>query len=227
MIPDINKYTNFTTDDNQHIAIACGKTNRGNNHTGLLIKHEAATKMLHFGWHKQLHFNDELEFFDTLCWLNFDYFSPDNDPLGLNKEQLIVWAYSVFEESKNFPIPYGINYFGDYFGLEDKRIHLTADTVGLTCATFLVAFFSGYGLDLIHYKEWPSRPDDATKQEEIVSTMYKTGVPETHIEKVAAEQVKARFLPEEITASSACTGLPAGFAYCEELGSRINNVLHS
>jgi len=221
----INQYAQFEEDPNQVVAIACSRSGDGC-HTGLLIKLNGATKMLHFAFDKDLRFDERHKYAKDIIWVDFEFFNDSNDFEDNNKQILIALAHRVSKRNLN-KIRYGISYNGDYFD-DQGNLFLQSGTVGLTCATFLLAFFKGcFALDLLNYFEWPSREGDKKMQERLLNILLAENVDKEHLQRVESENIKARFLPEEVTAASASKDLPAGFEFCNSLGSEINRYLYT
>jgi hypothetical protein len=181
--------------------------------------------MLHFAFDKDLRFDDRHRYSRNIIWVNFEFLNQANDPDELNKQILIGLASRVYKTNKK-NIRYGMNYLGSYFD-EEGNLHMKSGEIGLTCATFLLAFFKGcFALDLLQYTQWPSREGDKIMQARLVAILKEEKVDQEHITRVEAENVKARFLPEEVTAASTCPFPPAAFDYCEKFGAEIKSILY-
>jgi hypothetical protein len=224
--PQIKQFDTFTSCADHRVAIACGN-NGYSLHTGLLIKVDGDVKMLHFAWDRDLRFDADFASYDHLVWMPFGYYAPGNDPDGYFNDVLIGLAHRVYSRNAT-SLRYGINYFGDYFD-DNGALHQQAGTVGLTCATFLLALFRGSaGLHLLEYERWPARAEmDAELQQRAVRNMRRPGQDREQAKRIEAENVKARYLPEEVTAASARLPLPASFDYCNKVGVQINDVLNA
>ncbi|MEQ8455545.1 MAG: hypothetical protein RLO52_19540 [Sandaracinaceae bacterium] len=93
---------------------------------------------------------------------------------------------------------------------------------GLTCATFVLALFAAYEIDVVDLEEWPPRREDAEWQRSILCTL-KAQFPGAsdrayfaHIEADIGNCVRVR--PEEVAGAASRDTFPADFATAEALG---------
>ncbi len=144
--------------------------------------------------------------------ISSEYF--DSDELDFFAES----AARVWEKNESLNVPYGFRYKGASEFNGDLSFSNKAGA-GLTCATFIMAFFSSLGFDIIDITDWQIRPDDVEWQkwiyDEIEGMLTK--------DEAAAMRVSIgeafRYRPEEVAGSYAgFEGASLGFADAVVMG---------
>ncbi len=106
----------------------------------------------------------------------------------------------MWDQNKEKSIPYGFIYSGASVFNGDLKFK-DQEGAGLTCATFLLAFFSELGHDLIDIESWQSREDDETWQKYILSQLS-SALGEAKSKLMESDiGVAYRFRPEEVVGS--------------------------
>lgn len=198
---------------------------RQQRHVGMVYRdHNAKTMLLHLGWHRLLRHH---EWDGNYHWMELS---------GLDRElqeTLADFAVFVADAHPGSPIPYSVIFReGRYFDANGQFINMN-DGSGLTCATFLLAIFSDFGLPLIDAPGWPaSRKGDFTWLRDILK---KLKIHEVLRHKMPAwewlEQVRyrhrlKRFRPEEVFATADLfIGEPLRFSDVEPAGIAVNAAL--
>ncbi|MBI6911689.1 hypothetical protein [Pseudomonas palleroniana] len=120
-----------------------------------------------------------------------------------NDEDLQILAETasrMWDQNKEKGIPYGFVYNGASVFNGDLKFK-DQEGAGLTCATFLLAFFSELGHDLINIDGWQSREDDEAWQKYIL-TQLSGALGEAKSKLMGASiGVAYRFRPEEVVGS--------------------------
>lgn len=120
-----------------------------------------------------------------------------------NDEDLQILAETasrMWDQNKEKGIPYGFVYNGASVFNGDLKFK-DQEGAGLTCATFLLAFFSELGHDLINIEGWQSREDDEAWQKYILAQLS-GALGEVKSKLMGASiGVAYRFRPEEVVGS--------------------------
>jgi hypothetical protein len=166
-------------------------------------------RMIHLGRHNEL--NNDL--FDApYCWVEVVGLDP------VVRDTFVDWMLSIWQHNEVGGIPYGFDLFvEDHFDADGKYVGVSSGT-GLTCATFALSCFAGYGVILIEHTSWPLRPADAIWQQRIaVALERRAGAAHAAALQNLVGKI-ARFRPEEVAASaSAYSGKPMAFAEADEI----------
>lgn len=198
---------------------------RRQRHVGMVYRsHNAKTMLLHLGWHRVLHHH---EWDGDYHWMELS---------GLDRElqeTLADFAVFVADAHPGSPIPYSIIFReGKYFDANGLFINMN-DGSGLTCATFLLAIFSDFGLPLIDVSGWPaSRKGDFTWLRKILHNLkiyevLKNRMPAWEwLEQVRNRHHLKRFKPEEVFATADLfSGEPLPFSDVEPAGIAVSEAL--
>lgn len=234
------------------IALGISAPSANQRHIGLLYRDDSGfIMMLHLQWHHQLGSN-------TISMADGKVWSRD-EVTGVTEELSCLWiAPEVLPEiapalqqlckvvsdkyaRKKRSIAYALRYEKGAFDPASGEF-LTEYGHGLTCATFVLALFASYGVQLVSGGEWIAGRDaagaaeDRAWQELIVRFLREylekkrrqRGIDareieelEAHIAAVEGEIGCARFRPEEVAAAGTVATLPAGFAHAEPVGRGI------
>lgn len=130
-------------------------------------------------------------------------------------------ASRMWDKNQEKGIPYGFVYTGASVFNGDLSFK---DQVGagLTCATFLLAFFNELGYDLIDIEDWKSREDDTQWQAYIHSQLTDALGEEKAKAMESSIGVAFRFRPEEVTGSySGFEGEPLDFNDAVVMGENL------
>jgi hypothetical protein len=125
----------------------------------------------------------------------------------------LVWTV----HRANQDIPYDIEYTRDgRFNANTGQLELGGKLKGLTCATFVLAVFNSFNIQLLELDSWQIRPDDIEWQHWIAECFQDPGL--------AAKSPCLRYRPEEVVGvgladSVPPTGIP--FQIGQELGVEI------
>lgn len=150
---------------------------------------------------------------------------PCNDFSDDELDLLAELARNLWKQSGS-----GIPYNFDYDGTRafDLDLSFMADGGrGLTCATFVLAFFELFGLAIVDVDSWRFRSADLRWQKIIFGVFEKDLSPE-HAERMKANIGKAaRFRPEEVIGSvNRFVGVPIHFEHARLLGSEFMSEFH-
>lgn len=193
---------------------------RRQKHVALIYRADNTRLMLlHLGWHRKLYHE---QWNSEYYWLEFG---------GLDRElqeTFADWAVLVADASPGTPIPYSIIFHpGRNFDVDGRFIYQN-DGSGLTCATFLLALFSDYGIPLIDISGWPeSRDGDLTWVRKILKMLRKQIelklLPSWDwVEQAKRRHKLRRFRPEEVFATAALfSGEPLSFSDVEPAGMAV------
>ena len=175
------------------IGIAGSAVTRDKNqkHVSLIYRNsEGHPWLLHLGWHMDLKHEP---WNGAYHWIEFT---------GLNvevEEAFADWAVLVAGAAQSTPIPYSVVLSPDRNFAVDGHYIDRRDGSGLTCATFILALFSDYGLPLLDRTSWPSsRPGDAEWALKILEMLRKYVELPHYLEQLRQVYVLKRFRPEEV-----------------------------
>lgn len=210
------------------VALAVGiPDGQQNQHCGIIFKVKEGVKFLHFAWHCQLCLDDESKIIDLMPKLKYVEFvrvNSKNDPSGALKMSIIGFARTVFNKHKA-SIPYATLFHDTTLNKNDNDFIWGKNEFGLTCATFILAFFRAVGIDLIDVDSWKSRKSDKNWHSQIVALLEKYEADKIHTERVRNERDCARYRPVEVVASSYCDTIPSKFKFCKDIGNIIQRCL--
>lgn len=192
-------------------AVAIAKTAIDQTHLGILYRDgENKLWFLHLAWNYKLL---SRTFPLTYQWLPTDQPSPILKFLAVICDNI---------RKQNPPIPYGLSKAGILFSPTTGEILRTENGTGLTCASFILAIFSTYNLQLFKEEEWPEDANMAW-QEKIVFYLIQSNAPPEQVQAVSREVGQAkRFTPSEVLGASAEPNWPIGFTRAAELAQAID-----
>ncbi|MCC6876912.1 MAG: hypothetical protein IT378_21585 [Sandaracinaceae bacterium] len=100
---------------------------------------------------------------------------------------------------------------------------------GLTCATFVLALFAAYEIDLVDLDTWGARESDRDWQERIVAAIEAHFPNEAaHVQAIRDDVGEcARVRPEEVAAAASSVYLPVSFEEAARLGAEIVTALRA
>ena len=209
---------NFSEQETIGVAIAIGRINAPphNTHTGVIYRDRDGLRMIHLGWHHQLHdwqwkYNE-----------NYAYVIPSIPQERANA----VAALCRLVRRKHPRIPYAFRLVEDLrFNMTTGDIILSKGAYGLNCATFVVIIFLEVGIRLIELKIWEARTEDAEWQQQLLGLLIATNAPTEHIEAVRTETGCARIRPEEVAGACLEEKLPASFTQSRDNGRAILDAI--
>lgn len=171
---------------------------------------QAEVLLLHLAWHCDLR-NDAPR--DFLVWID----PPIHD---VRARQLAAFCRKVARPNAQ-KIPYALSPPNDCFDTSTGDFLLRPATIGLTCATFVMAVFQAVGLQLIEASSWPARPEDEVWQRKILGLLAAKGADAEHVKRVEREVGASRFRPEEVGGAAAHEPWPAKFEDAARLAQEI------
>lgn len=183
-------------------------------HVGMVFKERVKGKLnlLHLAAHYDLRCDPLKKKYK--CILS-EYF--DADELDFFAET----AARVWEKNEVNKIPYGFRYSGasDFNGdLSFKD----SPGAGLTCATFILAFFSALGYEIVDIADWELRPDDAKWQSQIYGDLRESLTPEESSKMKTSIGEAFRYRPEEVAGSyGGYEGMSLGFKDAVVMGENL------
>ena len=142
-VREINGAAVFVAQSRRHIGLAY-ETATGAGHLEI--------HLLHLGWHGHNHFHNDTDTSHCTYWID-----PDVEPE--QSEVIAAHCRLIFERNMDNGIPYGFGSPDGFFGTDGDALPAGA-SLGLTCATFVLAVFHLSGLPLVKYDTWISRDDD-------------------------------------------------------------------
>jgi hypothetical protein len=125
---------------------------------------------------------------------------------------------------------YGLKYVPSAFIADGDSVcvSLGGDTIGFTCATFVLAIFDSLGLSLVNHDTWPTRHEDADEQRNLAQWAAQSlrrgrpfGVAEYVMERNAADIPCVRYRCHEVLASCVVQTRPASFEDAATAGEAI------
>lgn len=200
--------------DESSLAIAI-TGNSSQKHIALLYKSAVGQPMLlHLAWHQNL-LHEKWD--GSYYWIELSKLEVEL------QETLADWAVIVATSNEDQKIPYSV-YFSSTKNFDCAGSYLDRnDGSGLTCATFILALFSDYGLPLILPHSWPvKRPGDFEWIVKILGKLRKHISQFHFIEQVRRRHALRRFRPEEVLATAEIfIGKPINFQNVEQLGAEL------
>jgi hypothetical protein len=202
------------TDQLAAAAVLC-RTEHGNLHMGIMYRGRGQKpEFLHLAWDDALSRDWESDW--RYLWA-----SPEVEPERLRAMGgLCRQVWRRYQEDRRFA--YALGFGGTTFDVSG-RVVLGPNARGLTCATFVLALFKYFGIELVDEPSWPVRTKDDRKFLRQVAPFTK---PE-HL-AILESEVDAgcrRIRPEEVLGACAIVELPATFeatrCHAEEILSRI------
>ncbi len=151
---------------------------------------------------------------------------PCNDFSTDELDLLAELAQRVWRQSGS-KVPYNFDYDGTQ-AFDIDLSFMADDGRGLTCATFVLAFFHLYGLAIVDVASWKFRPEDLRWQKRIYE-IFEKDLDVEHAARMKANiGTAARFRPEEVIGSvSRFEGVPIHFERARVIGTEFMSELHS
>ncbi len=186
-------------------------------HLGIFYHDDGEVLEAQVEWHERLTFGP------IACPSDFELWArPRLDPA---KVELIAFSCrlirSVFRKRR---FPYG---FSCPKGAFTESGDLSEGTVGLTCASFVLAVLDLVGEPLLVYDTWPNRPTDDEKQRATAAAFLKDGADAAQVQAMLAELPKPRFQPDEVMGAILAPTPPVIFGSHEQLCKEITQKMMS
>ncbi|MDC2858641.1 hypothetical protein [Delftia sp. DT-2] len=185
------------------IGITTQKENPKQRHVAIIYKRDDnGFGLIHLGWHN---------YFLHQRW-DEEYHWVVLPGLDIEQQELFVdWAKLVCMKEPDHPIPYSILFRPDGNFDSSGCFISSNDGSGLTCATFVLALFSDFGIPIAEHTTWPvGRENDVSwmnnildSLSEYVKSRYPEYLPSIAIQRLQAKALR-RFRPEDVVA---CAGL--------------------
>jgi hypothetical protein len=151
---------------------------------------DGSLRVLHLGGHFDFRNDAYSVEFKTIPCPDFD-----EDELDLLAEQ----ARRMWKKNGQ-GLPYNFDYDGSA-AFDFDMSFLSEKGRGLTCATFVLAFFDRYGHKIVDASSWKFRPEDTRWQQTIHGILRSQLAPEHAARMIENIGGAARFRPEEVVAS--------------------------
>ncbi|MBA6043790.1 hypothetical protein [Pseudomonas lactis] len=173
------------------IGIALKEVRPGGRHTGLVFydREKKSKRFLHLAWHYMFS-NEEL---------GSDYFIYPNSNFNLGEVEYLAERAQRLWDVNGPKIAYGLDYNGQRVFDEDLKF-IDRDGAGLTCATFVLAFFERCGFPVAELSSWLPRKSDDAFQKWVLDALSCKLTPEQYARAVAAVGIAPRYRPEEVVA---------------------------
>jgi hypothetical protein len=224
----------FSIDDfirsDKKIAIICGvivnsSNGEENTHCGIIYKKDfIEPRIFHLGFHHMLYDTSLVNrvFNRSLC-VEFRQFR--KDPGSMRVKSLTDFIESVYTNNKG-TLSYALYY--DHLTKFDNSgaFNKAGKTIGLTCATFILAFLSSKSIMILKSEQWKPRPYDELFKIWVLRLFALFPRAVLHANQVSKETLNGLIRPEEVTMASANKKLPAKFRYCKKGGVKIINELN-
>lgn len=182
-------------------------------HVGIMYGHnpKSGTRIVHLEFHHR--FKDELP---PTYWT---WVPPDIDPVRL--ASVAAMCRLAAKHPKNRKMPYGFA-FGDS-GIDEKgAFFVGGSSVGLTCATFVLAVFRRSGVELLDVNTWQAREEDESAWRALLVALEKVeGIDAQHIAAVKEQTKCMRYRPEEVAGASVEGPRPIAFNAAKSIGAGI------
>lgn len=189
----VNADPSFLVGDEQLVWVAIKETGAEQRHTGIVYRNDSnKTMLLHLAFHHMLR-HDELVDGNSFYFAQVDL-DPDN--------QTVIAAFAELFGNRAPKIPYGFDASGIVIDDQGQVGGLELGK-GLTCATFVLAFFRRFAFEVINVGTWPKREDDEVWQKKMIKWMSAYGAGGDHIAALEKNGLAARFRPEEVVGAVA------------------------
>ncbi|WP_417733483.1 hypothetical protein [Roseovarius sp.] len=196
----------------QHIWVAIRNIQGVQNHCGLAYRREGdVIHLLHLAFHYDLR--------DEILTTPYRRVSIALDITN----QLVVAGLAIAMAGAKPGIPYGFNDDGIVFDDETGQLLEAPAGRGLTCATFVTALLSHFGLELIDRESWPERETDADWRAQMIEQVEAHSGDAVHADALRSNPIAARIRPEEVAGASAVEFAEWSVAYerAHELAEKI------
>jgi len=202
-----------------HVAVAIKANSLAQRHIGVLHRSVDGdqVRLLHLAWHCDLR-NDDPK--SSYIWIDLPI-----DPL--RAKQVAAMCRKIWRSNGAKHIPYALRFPNDCFDAKTGAFLIGKGTLGLTCATFVLALFQSCGLAMVDLATWQNREDDLAWQEQCIQELEKSKADRGHIEAITTEIGCIRFRPEDVAGAAANTPWPVAFAQATQMSSILVDLLLS
>lgn len=166
----------------------------GQQHAAIVFKdrEKKSLSLLHLASHYDLRLEPWKASYKCVPCQNFD-----DDELLYFAEH----ASKVYSENSG-GIPYGFEYTGASAFNGDAKF-IDTPGAGLTCATFILAFFEDLGYEVLDLETWGTSPEDKKWQDDIFGLLCQVMSPEYAAEQYHLIGNAVRYKPEEVVGAVA------------------------
>lgn len=200
----------------RHVAVMLNRVGPDQLHIGILHCGQGDTdiRLIHLAWHHKL-CNDTPA--GRSLWID--------PPIPMGRaRQVAAFCRQVWRHNGR-KIPYAFSTPNDCFDTITGALLLGGTTLGLTCATFVVAVFQATGLQMLDLQSWHARPEDVQWQQRTLSTLRDGSASENHIAALEQEIGAARYRPEEVAGAAAGSPWPVLFDDAAQNAERLVQLL--
>jgi hypothetical protein len=213
---------------NHTVAVAIGiggksvTGDRKQNHAAIIYRDDSGSyRLAHLAWH---------EIFKHEDW-NAQYHWVDLP--GIDEGQLesfADWVVIIASQAAEKPIPYSVLFTADQSFDSTGRYSDSRDGHGLTCATFILAAFSDFGLQIADRNSWPvDREEDKSWASKILGRLakylaekYPSMMPHV-LAQARQRELLRRYRPEEVVACAKYySGTPVRFVEIKSIAGEID-----
>ncbi|MEO7329848.1 MAG: hypothetical protein ABI193_14820 [Minicystis sp.] len=166
-------------------------------------------KVLHLASHRYLKNNyvDELK---PTCWPPaFVYMNID----PWDAKSIVALCRTIVDRNGAHTLTYGFKGGSSRFRISGEA-EMADGEHGFTCASFVMAIFSTFRIELLRTETWQPRPSDVKWQEEMIDAFNKYATAE-ELAVISGDKGCVRFRPTEVAASFSSDQLPVDFAYAQ------------
>ena len=197
------------------LAVRCELNAIGGVHTGFLYYRQEIPFFCHLAW--ELDLRNEQTALDSCCWINVNL-----------EPQILEFISAHLQENMDqnkASVAYDVRYSssGEYF--DRQTWTYTAVEPGLTCATFVMAIFRGFAIEVLSLDRWPTREEDIEQLEKLIRWLEKSGVSAERIHAQRMSNVGLRYRPEEVAGAVSEAVWPVPFKVAEPLGRGVRQHL--
>lgn len=188
-------------------------------HVGILyrVDKSGARRHLHLAFHHQL--QDDPDFLAETFWIR-----PGLDEYAIS--DLCAAARLIANRHRDRRVAYALHPRNAAID-QDGTIRLN-QSLGLTCATFVVLVFRHVRVELLNAESWDGRTDERRLEDEKAQTLlvsYLQARSAQHAEMVRRDIGCTRIRAEEVAAASGMTDHPIPFDKAEPAGRRVLEML--
>ncbi|MGY5797720.1 hypothetical protein [Rheinheimera faecalis] len=195
-----NRQQDAPLDEVDGVGIAIMQNLRGQNHVAIIFKEiedETSIKLMHVGSHKG-EFISEVEAY--YLWADVHCVHP------IRKQALIASIQQIAEVNKDTKIRYGFSHGVFCYDQLTGRLNSNYDqTIGFTCATFVIEIFLSQGIQLVDWDTWPdANEEDRDFQNFIFDYLsnLKGQVTEEYLAAQSRQLGGPRFKPQEVAVAT-------------------------
>ncbi len=207
------------------VALYCERVLHGDNnsttHSGMIIKPPTGgISVFHFAWHQLLKYEQTIPRGKSI-YIGLKKYTRSTDIGSLKLSSFFESIELVYNAQQLVKPAYGLQY-STLIGFDGSGLINLNGSVGLTCSTFILAFFKRYDKELVDISTWePRLSEDSEWKDFVIKQMEKHKVEKEHIEKVRNENVIYRFKPEEVVSAGINNPMMSDFTFCSNKGKEL------